>query len=498
YSAYLPENGNDNDVRLSAIENDIEWATKVAAARNAYYSALGSAISEYNNAVIDALEAYNETVLGAEIARAKAHFDAAESYSKDSYDLEADYAKAQFETNKKNTLAAIDAAIAQMVGLAELDAYFARKTADEYGAITVDDDYGIVTNQIYYDNYLASSQKRQEINDTKTSTDKTNRRQARRDNNNDYTNYFEALLALQTTYEITIATADETYYNTITTADATFNETVTEADKKYNEDYYRLTGQFYDAMMIIDRGDNIDDEFFENTNFASLNFSSNFSEGEGNSNGNGGNDDNKIHPITPTTLQIFVLPDNFVPITRNLPLAVNAPQLNLPQVTPIFSIDTNFDYEKASLFDIGNHFVMKIGQTYGNKALNVNNIDVHQNIGKISTNKLFSIDFHGGTLEGGANVKLNNFKIGETLSNIEKGNFSEIAQQIKFSAVLKYKIGDISIGTGVTLGENNSFKIGAEFKLNKYINGNAGFEYQEIPATKKIETITGAGFKVTF
>ncbi|MDR2407223.1 MAG: hypothetical protein LBE13_03810, partial [Bacteroidales bacterium] len=116
-----------------------------------------------------------------------------------------------------------DLDISGTFGLAELDSYFARKTADEYGAITVDDDYGIVTNQIYYDNYLASSQKRQEINDTKTATDKTNNRQARRDNNNDYTNYFEALLALQTTYEIAIATADETYYNIVTTADATFN-----------------------------------------------------------------------------------------------------------------------------------------------------------------------------------------------------------------------------------------------------------------------------------
>jgi hypothetical protein len=71
YSAYLQGNSNDNDngVRLSAIENDIEWAQKVSAARNAYYSKLGEATSKYNNSVFDALEAYNTVVLGAEIAR---------------------------------------------------------------------------------------------------------------------------------------------------------------------------------------------------------------------------------------------------------------------------------------------------------------------------------------------------------------------------------------------------------------------------------------------
>jgi hypothetical protein len=176
-------------------------------------------------------------------------------------------------------------------------------------------------------------------------------------------------------------------------------------------------------------------------------------------------------------------------------LVPDAPQLNLPQSTPIFSIETKFDYKKASLFDIGNYFVMKIGQTYGNKALNVDTIDVHQNIGKINTNKLFSIDFQGGTLEGGGNVKFNNFKINETLNSVEKGRFSEIAQQIEFSAILKYKIGDVSVGTGVTLGENNSFKIGAEFQLNKYMKGRAGFEYKGIPTTKKFESTIGLGFE---
>jgi hypothetical protein len=338
--------------------------------------------------------------------------------------------------------------------------------------------------------------KHQEINDIKTATDKTNNKQAKRDSNNDYTEYFEAWLALQTTYEIAIATANETYYDTVIVANTDYNETVTKSDKKYDDDYCRLTGQYFDAMMIIDEGGNIDSEFFENTNFASLNFSSGFSADEGNSNGNVGSGDTKIPPITPSTLQIFVLPDNFVPITRGLPLVSDAPQLNLPQSNPIFSVETNFNYKKASLFDIGNYFVMKIGQTYGNKALDADNIDVHQNIGKISTNKLFSMDFQGGTLEGGANVKLNNFKISETLSNIEKGQFSEIAQQIEFSAILNYKIGDISIGTGITLGENNSFKIGTEFKINEYINGSAGFEYKPIPGTKKFESIGGGGLKV--
>jgi hypothetical protein len=68
--------------------------------------------------------------------------------------------------------------------------------------------------------------KRQEINNTKTATDKTNNRQARRDNNNNYTEYFEAWLALQTTYEIAIATADETYYSTVIVANIDYNETV--------------------------------------------------------------------------------------------------------------------------------------------------------------------------------------------------------------------------------------------------------------------------------
>jgi hypothetical protein len=104
--------------------------------------------------------------------------------------------------------------ISKMLGFSytETDVYFARKTADEYGAITTDDDFGAAKNQIDYDNRLASNLQRQEINDTKTATDKTNNRQARRDSNNDFTNYYEALLALQTTYEIAIATADETYW----------------------------------------------------------------------------------------------------------------------------------------------------------------------------------------------------------------------------------------------------------------------------------------------
>jgi hypothetical protein len=151
-----------------------------------------------------------------------------------------------------------------MVGLAELDAYYARKTADEYGTITVDDDYWVTTNQIYYDNYQASNLKRQEINDTKTATDKTNSRQARRDNNNDYTEYFEAWLALQTTYEIAIATADETYYNTVTTADTTYNTTVTQAEETFENDYCRLTGQYCDALQLIDSGGTVDSNFYDN------------------------------------------------------------------------------------------------------------------------------------------------------------------------------------------------------------------------------------------
>jgi hypothetical protein len=283
YSAYLlQDNSNDNDVRLSAIENDIEWATKVAAARNAYYSALGSATSEYNNAVIDALEAYNETVLGAEIARAKAHFDAAESYSKDSYDLEANYVKAQFETNKKTTLATLDAAIVQMVGLAELDAYFARKTADEYGAITVDDEFLAVTNQIYYNNYLESSQKRQEINDTKTVTDKTNRHQARCDNNNDYTEYFETLLALQTTYEIAIATADETYYNTITTAEENAINNIALAKEELAISCDILNEQYSNALQTIDENGEV-----------SISFSTSLQSGQNSSFSSNNNNNNK-------------------------------------------------------------------------------------------------------------------------------------------------------------------------------------------------------------
>jgi hypothetical protein len=264
YSAHLQENDNDNGVRLSAIESDLAWAQKVAAARNAYFAALGTATSEYNNSVIDALEAYNETVLGAEITRTKAYFNAAESYSKGSYDIEADYARAVLATDKKTTLAYLDAAIAQMVGLAGWDTYFARKIADEYSTITVDDDFGAVRNQIDDDNYLASNQKRQEINDTKTATDNASYRQAQRDNNDNYIEYFEAWLALQTTYEIAIATANETYYNTIIVANTTYNETVTMAEKKYDEDYCRLTGQYYDTLLAIDTNGTVNGNFYNN------------------------------------------------------------------------------------------------------------------------------------------------------------------------------------------------------------------------------------------
>ncbi|MDR2407219.1 MAG: hypothetical protein LBE13_03790, partial [Bacteroidales bacterium] len=93
---------------------------------------------------------------------------------------------------------------------------------------------------------------------------KTNKRQARRDNNNDYTNYFEALLALQTTYEIAIATADETYYNMVIVANTDYNETVTEADKKYDENYCQLTGQYYDTLLTIDTGGTVDGTFYNN------------------------------------------------------------------------------------------------------------------------------------------------------------------------------------------------------------------------------------------
>jgi hypothetical protein len=149
--------------------------------------------------------------------------------------------------------------------LAETDAYFARKTADEYGAITVDDDYGIVTNQIYYDNYLASNQKRQEINDTKTTTDKTNKRQARRDNNDDYTEYFEAWLALQTTYEIAIAEADEEYYNTVTTAERTFNKKFSDANDIYQDVCVQLMSQYIVVLAIIDSGGDINETHFSTT-----------------------------------------------------------------------------------------------------------------------------------------------------------------------------------------------------------------------------------------
>jgi hypothetical protein len=157
--------------------------------------------------------------------------------------------------------------ISKMLGFSytETDAYFARKTADEYGAIMVDDDYGAVTNQIYYDNYLASSQKRHEINDTKTATDKTNNRQARRDSNNDFTNYFESLLALQTTYEIAIATADETYYNTVTTAEKTFNKIFSDTNDIYQDVCDQLTSQYIVVLAIIDSGDDINEIHFSAT-----------------------------------------------------------------------------------------------------------------------------------------------------------------------------------------------------------------------------------------
>jgi hypothetical protein len=103
-----------------------------------------------------------------------------------------------------------------------------------------------------------------EINDTKTTTDKTNRRQARRDNNNDYTEYFETWLALQTTYEIAIATADEEYYDTVIAANTNYDTTVTEADKKYDDDYCQLTGQYYDTLLAIDTGGTVDGNFYNN------------------------------------------------------------------------------------------------------------------------------------------------------------------------------------------------------------------------------------------
>jgi hypothetical protein len=223
-------------------------------------------------------------MLGAEITRVKALLDAAESYSKDSYDLETDYAKKQFETNKKITLAVLDAAIAQMVGLSELDSYFARKTADEYGAITVDDDFWAVKSQIDYDNYLAANLQRQEINDVKTATDKTNKRQSRRDSNNNFTDYFEALLALQTTYEIAIATADAEYYNIVTTAETDFDETVWNAAIDYAISYINLSEQYDTTLDIIDHDGDI------STN--SLSFSQSMSASNNSQNGNGGYDPN--------------------------------------------------------------------------------------------------------------------------------------------------------------------------------------------------------------
>jgi hypothetical protein len=264
HSTSLQDNSNDNDVRLSAVENDIEWAQKVSAARNAYYSALGTATSEYNNSIFDALEAYNTVMLNAEIARAKAHFDAAESYSKNSYDLEVKYTKKQFETNKKYSLAAIDAAIVQMVGLAELDAYFARKIADEYGAITVEDDYGAVINQIYYDNYLESSQKRQEINDTKIAADKTLAKQEKRETNNNYVDYFVKGLLQKTTYVAATVATEVTYYSTVIIVGILYDTTVTKAEKTFDENYCQLTERYYDALQIIDSGGTIDANFYEN------------------------------------------------------------------------------------------------------------------------------------------------------------------------------------------------------------------------------------------
>jgi hypothetical protein len=108
------------------------------------------------------------------------------------------------------------------------------------------------------------NQKRQEINDTKTATDKTNNKQAKRDSNNDYTEYFEAWLALQTTYAIAIAIADETFYDTVIVANTDYNETVTKADKKYNDDYCRLTGHYYDTLLAIDTGGTVDGNFYNN------------------------------------------------------------------------------------------------------------------------------------------------------------------------------------------------------------------------------------------
>jgi hypothetical protein len=169
--------------------------------------------------------------------------------------------------------------------LAETNAYFARKTADEYGAITVDDDYGAVINQMNDDNYLASNLKRQEINDTKTATDKTNRRQARRDNNNDYTNYFEALLALQTTYEIAIATADAEYYDTVTTAEVTAIAAIDSAENDYNHTVGLLESQFEDTMAVIDNGNDIETRHF---NAAATSASNNVQQ-----NGNNGNGTNQ-------------------------------------------------------------------------------------------------------------------------------------------------------------------------------------------------------------
>jgi hypothetical protein len=264
----------------------LNWK-KVSAARNVYYSKLGEATSKYNNSVFDALEAYNKTVLDAEIARAKAHFDAVESYSKDSYDLEAKYVKAQFETNKKSSLAALDAAIVQVVGLAELDAYYARKTADEYSTITVDDELLAARNQIDDTNRLVSNQKRQEINDSKTATDKANNKQAKRDSNNDYTEYFEAWLALQTTYELAIATANETYYDTVTTAEVTAITTIILAENNYNNSVELSDAQFNVAMVTIDSSNDISTGYFNAT--ATTSNTVNNVQQNGNNNNNSNN-----------------------------------------------------------------------------------------------------------------------------------------------------------------------------------------------------------------
>ena len=95
--------------------DDVNWATNVKTARDAYFTALGDAATNFDGTLTGAIDTYYNTMLEAQITRSGSHFDA----SHDRYDaLEGamfDYEQAVFNAAKEASLAYLDAAIEKAI-----------------------------------------------------------------------------------------------------------------------------------------------------------------------------------------------------------------------------------------------------------------------------------------------------------------------------------------------------------------------------------------------